>query len=425
MRGLLRRIGVSTYIAREALSVAGTRRAAFDDFGRRAGHQGDERHLAAAVDWLCRAQDVCPEGGVSYGYDIRKGWIAAYPETTGYIVPTLFDYAAFIEPHSRPAADSLRRRAVTLAKWLIGVQLESGAIPGGTVTLDPQPTVFNTGQVLDGWCRTFRETNDEPVRDAIRRAAEWLASIQDADGCWRRGLSPLTPKTPATYNVRTAAVLLRASQLLDRPEWAEAATRNGDWVLTQQRANGWFDNNCVSDNTRPLTHTIGYTLEGLLELATRLRAERYLAAVMRASDALLPQVAKDGFLSGRFDSEWGSAATWNCLTGASQLAMVWFRLSRLISDQKYAEAGRRVLDFVKSTQMLDRRADDDGMAGGIKGSHPIWGRYEPFSYPNWATKFFADALLASPHLTVAPADETIWGALPSAGIAGLRVGYVV
>ena len=29
----------------------------------------------------------------------------------------------------------------------------------------------------------------------------------------------------------------------------------------------------------------------------------------------------------------------------------------------------------------------------MKGSHPIWGPYEADDYPNWAAKFFADALL--------------------------------
>jgi hypothetical protein len=31
--------------------------------------------------------------------------------------------------------------------------------------------------------------------------------------------------------------------------------------------------------------------------------------------------------------------------------------------------------------------------GAIPGSFPIWGRYEPFAFPNWATKFFCDALM--------------------------------
>jgi hypothetical protein len=33
------------------------------------------------------------------------------------------------------------------------------------------------------------------------------------------------------------------------------------------------------------------------------------------------------------------------------------------------------------------------MRGGIKGSHPIWGGYDPFRYPNWAAKFFIDAMM--------------------------------
>jgi hypothetical protein len=31
--------------------------------------------------------------------------------------------------------------------------------------------------------------------------------------------------------------------------------------------------------------------------------------------------------------------------------------------------------------------------GGIKGSHPVNGGYHPWQYPNWATKFYADALM--------------------------------
>jgi hypothetical protein len=31
--------------------------------------------------------------------------------------------------------------------------------------------------------------------------------------------------------------------------------------------------------------------------------------------------------------------------------------------------------------------------GGVKGSHPIDGGYHPWQCPNWAAKFFADALM--------------------------------
>ena len=33
------------------------------------------------------------------------------------------------------------------------------------------------------------------------------------------------------------------------------------------------------------------------------------------------------------------------------------------------------------------------LRGGIAGSAPIWGDYSRFEFPNWAAKFFADALM--------------------------------
>jgi hypothetical protein len=36
---------------------------------------------------------------------------------------------------------------------------------------------------------------------------------------------------------------------------------------------------------------------------------------------------------------------------------------------------------------------------------PIYGSYAPLQYPNWATKFFIDALLAKQAALEAPADR--------------------
>jgi len=215
-------------------------------------------------------------------------------------------------------------------------------------------------------------------------------------------MSPLTVQTPATYNVRTAAALLEAGELLDEKPIRDAAVRNFDWALMQQLDNGWFDNNCLTDRTSPLTHTIGYTLEGLLEAGRRVKSEQYVSAVVKASARLTQSVAQNGFLSGRCNSDWHPMASWCCLTGSSQIALVWFRLALMHGEESYQEPAIRLLSFVKRTQRVstnlssNRKAEpSDGTTGGIKGSHPIWGGYDPFRYPNWAAKFFIDALLAS------------------------------
>src|SRR3990170_1580645 len=63
---------------------------------RRYDPGSDADHLQATMTWLCAAQDALAEGGVSAFYDLRAGtWGSPYPETTGYILPTFFDYAVF------------------------------------------------------------------------------------------------------------------------------------------------------------------------------------------------------------------------------------------------------------------------------------------------------------------------------------------
>ena len=39
------------------------------------------------------------------------------------------------------------------------------------------------------------------------------------------------------------------------------------------------------------------------------------------------------------------------------------------------------------------RKESINTMGAINGSFPLWGKYEPFAYPNWATKYFADAMM--------------------------------
>ena len=55
----------------------------------------NKEHLKAAIDWLKYAQDATKDVGVSAQYILGLGWQTSYPETTGYIIPTMFDYFRF------------------------------------------------------------------------------------------------------------------------------------------------------------------------------------------------------------------------------------------------------------------------------------------------------------------------------------------
>ena len=49
----------------------------------------DNIHLKAGAGWLKEAQDTQSDGGFSGRFNIKTGWSSSYPETTGYIIPTL------------------------------------------------------------------------------------------------------------------------------------------------------------------------------------------------------------------------------------------------------------------------------------------------------------------------------------------------
>src|ERR1051326_3321110 len=70
-------------------------------------------HWVAAIEWLLRAQEATRAGGFSAAYSFAHGWMPAYPETTGYIIPTLWDAFA----HGRD--ERVRRAALDAADWEI------------------------------------------------------------------------------------------------------------------------------------------------------------------------------------------------------------------------------------------------------------------------------------------------------------------
>jgi len=348
-------------------------------------------HLNATMQWLCRAQDHGGGSGVAAGYSLLDGWLPPYPETTGYIIPTFYDYAHLTR------GEQFSTRARRMADWEIEVQLPSGAVQAGVYrgeTSERMPAVFNTGQVILGWCRAFSETRDERYLTAAVRAGDWLVGIQSPDGSWQLR-SPGTETDVHAYDVRTAWSLLELHALVKDKLYGEAALRNVEWTLAQQRENGWFEHNAffASDDkwNLPLTHTIAYVMEGILEVWRFVPEKRYFEAVRKTAERLLRIFELRRFMPGEFNSAWKSTAEYSCLTGNAQSARVWLRLFELTRDARYLNAALKLNDYVKGMQSL--YSIHPGIRGGVKGSHPITGRYTPFMYVNWGAKFLADSLM--------------------------------
>jgi len=356
--------------------------------GRLTEPRSDAVHLSAAMDWLFQSQDATDCGGSAAYYGLLGGWAGPYPETSGYIVPTLFDYANAVEAAGEEArADRARRRGRRMADWLLTTQLTSGAFPGG---VDPapgsDPSVFNTGQILFGLVRAAWETGDRRFLDATERAGTWLAEAQHVDGYWDRydyrG-------EIHSYCSRVAWALLEAHDLTGIDAFAESAVANLEWVNSVQTDTDWFEFAGFSPAEVPYLHTIAYTVRGLLEGGLWLDDERFVSAARDTADRLLDRQQRSGPLQGTYDRSW-SGRDYYCLTGNAQMALVWLRLYERLGDQQYLDGAITEIEFLKTHQSLEGPAK---IHGAIKGSHPVWQPYMRFRYPNWAAKFFADALL--------------------------------
>jgi hypothetical protein len=351
-----------------------------------------EPHLVAAIEWLVRAHDATPDGGISRAYSLTwhrhfrcDGWQPSYPETTGYIIPTLYGAAR------RLRRADLAARAAAAARWEIEIQLPSGAVRGGVIGEPESPAVFNTGQVLLGWLAAFQETGQGSFADAVRRAACYLVTTLDADGQWRRGNSRFARGDATLYNTRTAWALAEAGARLDDDAFTTAAARSLHAAAERQAANGWLPSCCLTDPERPLLHTLAYAIRGFVEGGRVLGDSGLLRAAERAARALAETVRADGWMPGRYRADWSPAVRWSCLTGEAQMANNWIRLAEITGNKEWLEPVPAVLRFLKGTQ--NRRSRDPGVRGGIKGAWPVGGGYGAYEVLSWATKFFADALM--------------------------------
>ncbi len=407
--------------------------------GLHAPPRGGSEHLRAAMEWLCRAQDVTGCGGVSgcYSFSNKGGWMDPYPETTGYIIPTFIDYAAF------SGEEEYIERAVSMGEWEMSIQLPGGGVNEGMGVGDV-PSVFVSGQVILGWAALYLRTKREDFLAAAVRAADWLVSVQDEDGKWSRYTYN---RIPHTYYTRVAWALLEIFRLTHEEKYRRAAIANIQWALRNANEVGWFSRAGFTQDETPLTHTIAYTLRGLLESAPALpdelkeKAHRVVGTaaghiLLRFELGKRDPRAMPPLLPATLDERWRSKDRFSCLTGDAQVSIIWLKLYRdgvggiggsagggapgiadggargrvggdagadargdagtgtggnYRGDARFLNGALKMLDLVMATQILD--SPNPGIRGGIAGSYPIWGRYIRYGYPNWAAKFFADALM--------------------------------
>ena len=389
MRTLLRTIR-NTVTPPARLTAAARAERLADRRGLPAFDPGPQAVVDTCTAWLCAAQDHSSsnDGGVARDYSLLTGWASSYPETTGYIIPTMIALARRAGDEGGDAA--LHERARRMLDWCVAIQFPAGGFQGGKIDSTPRvPVTFNTGQILLGLAAGVTAYGDR-YRDALHRAARWLRDSQDADGCWRRHPTPFASAGDKAYETHVAWGLFEADRIAPGHGYGAAGLRQVDWALSQQRPNGWFASNCLDEPLKPLTHTIGYALRGVLEAHRFSARADLLHAAALTGNGVANAVAADGYLAGRLDHAFQPAADFACLTGSAQNAHCLFLLYQLTDERRYLDAARRLNRYVRRTVAVHGPAH---IRGGVKGAFPVDGDYGQWAYLNWAAKFCIDANL--------------------------------
>jgi hypothetical protein len=340
--------------------------------------------LDALVRWILDAQR--DDGGIAAYYSLLTGYSESYPEVTGYIVPTLYDFARSTGNHAAYAAANRAER------WLISLQLPMGAFPGGLHGSGALPSVFNTGQILHGLVRAHVETGRSEILQSAVAAGDWLVHVQQQDGSWSG--AGAYQNTAHTYYTMVAWSLAELAAHTNDDHYGVAAEKNLDWALSYFRPSGWVDGINLQGHPNYL-HFIAYVLQGVLECAILRQRSDAIELVATSSWVLLRKFETNKVLSGEYEANFKGTPHYACLTGNAQMACVWLRLFEITDDLRYLNASLKMNEMLK--QPISLRGSR-GVSGGVSGSYPVWGRYQPLRYISWGCKFFADALLLEERL---------------------------
>ncbi len=335
------------------------------------------RRTRRTLHWLQRSIEQ-GGGGSAACYHLWRGWAAPYPETTGYIIETLFDYGNYLQEKQ------WKNLAIKCTDWLCSIQRQDGAFPGG-VGIEGEPLVFDTGQIIFGVTRAHIETGEKKYKFALERAVHWLLNHLEPDGSWRK--FAYVPGYTPSYYTRVVWAILYANQVLQQIEVEQKMQRALDFYLQKISPNRSIQDWAFAPGEAAFTHTIAYTLRGMLESALLLKNSDLLVHPLSVLDKIVALHQQRGRLAGRYDANWRSDHTFSCVTGDAQMSVLLARAYQITGKEIYLKTAIKIFEQTAKQQWT---LPIPGLHGAIPGAAPVWGAYQRFRFPNWAAKFYLE-----------------------------------
>lgn len=311
-----------------------------------------------------------------------KGWSASYPETTGYIIKT-FD--ELIQEYNY---DYLEDCTVKMGEWLLSIQNPDGSFQGGLYSPNnTSKSVFNTAQILIGLKSRYESTHDFRYLDSGVRATEWISRQIDDNGFILS--NSYYPNFMPSYYTRVCWPMLLFSENCSDPIKGKIQ-KVLDLIQSRQLNNSFIQQSGFKPDILAVLHTIAYTIRGFLESSYYFPESSYFETSFQLSERLLKIFEINKRLNGEYDEKFKFGTKYRCLTGEAQMAIIWFKIYQKNRDGRFLNAALKILDSLskeipKNNFILKR--------GGLPGSKPYYGKYMKLRQPNWASKFYIDAVI--------------------------------
>ena len=345
-----------------------------------------EKNLNNAALFLINSNKKTRGSSAYYSriYNPINGWSNPYPETTGYIIPTLISLSKI------DGYEFLENNIINISDWLLSIQNQDGSFCGGLYPNNKQnKSIFNTAQIIIGLLAASNYFKDDKFLDAAHNAANWLSDNQEDSGDWIK--YQYYKEFSPSYYTRVAWPMLEVAKLTNNNIIKDSAIKSLDNILSKVKKNHFIKDAGFKKNNYAFLHTICYTIRGFLESSLILDRSDYWDTAYDLAYYFLRKYEIDHRLGGAYYEDLKSINWYRCLTGEAQLCIIWLKIFNNNDDIRFVNASSKLLDDICKTQPMH-----DSLflkKGGLKGSQPYFGRYIPFRQPNWSTKFFIDAIL--------------------------------
>jgi len=284
--------------------------------------------IEKSIQWT--KNNVSQDGGISVSTKEK----IAYPEVTGYFIPTLYQWGE-------------KKLAQELAFWLLIQQNQDGSFSSP----DGIPYTFDTGQVIRGLLTVI---DDIPqVKQSVIKACDWISRQIDSNGKIN------TPSVKMWNNIADERIhlyvlppLMEAGKRLNKKKYIQAATRALEYYKKRE--------DLLVFNT--LSHFYGYILEALYDLGEYDLVNKALKNTVKIQ-------RKNGGIFAYPNS------FWICIPATAQFAVIFYKAGMI-------QNGNKALRFLEKIQ---------NSSGGFFGSIGIGADYFPFEEISWAVKFYLDA----------------------------------